>query len=785
MKDTPLSQQPASPQADPQKNIDSPTPSNGGRHFFSEKYKLIRRIFFIGTLLIFIGVVSFIIYAAWELPPMHEIENPQSDLSTQLISVDGEVLQKFYAQENRVNLELHQISPYVIDALLATEDVRFYEHSGIDPKSFFSILSNVLIGGEVRGGSTIDMQLTRNLYGKINDQSTIVRKIKEYVVSTIIERRFTKREIILAYLNTVNIYGTSYGIETTSNRLFDKNANDLTIEESAMLVGMLKGQGLYNPIKYPERTQRRRNLVIDQMVKYGFIDQQVLDVDSIKAIPIKTANQDQEHIKGIAPYFREHARAYLNKWCEENGYNFYRDGLRVYTTIDARMQRHAEKAVATHLTELQDVFDEKTFGNANWRKDSTSIARMMNSKRWQNYWNRKKDLVNGLMGQSARYSSLRRQKKSREEIIANFNEPRTMYLFSWKGEIRTKLTPMDSLKYYAGILETGMVSIEPNTGHVKAWVGGNNYKHFKYDHVDKGKRQVGSTFKPFVYAAAIQNGYTPCHEELNQPVFFENTDGQGARWVPKNSDGKVGGRMTLRRGLATSTNLITARLMKAIGPEVVADLAGKMGIRTQLDRVPSLALGTTDLSVLELAGAYCTFPNEGVAIDPLYITRIEDRHGNVLREFPPVSRIALSAEKAYMMVDLLRGVVDQPGGTAQRLRFRYKFTQEIGGKTGTTQNQSDGWFMGFVPNLVSGVWVGCSDRRMRFRSIKYGQGANMALPIWALYMQNVYGDAALGFASEEQFNVPENFSINLNCASMSPEKRINRREPAEDDASSF
>lgn len=752
---------------------------------FSDKYKVPRRIFLITVGVIGLFVLGFIIYATQDLPPMYEIENPQSDLSTQLISSDGKVLQKYYSRENRINLKLHEISPYVTDAFLATEDVRFYKHSGIDPKSFFSILSGYVSGGGMRGGSTIDMQLARNLYGKeVKGKGTIIRKIKEFFVSAYIERRFTKREIMAAYLNTVNIYGNSYGIETTSDRLFNKSAKELTIEESAMLVGMLKGQGVYNPIRYPERTQKRRNLVIDQMVKYGFLNPNTLNIDSIKAIPLNVVRQDQEHIKGLAPYFREHVRAELQKWCKENGYNLYTDGLRVFTTLDSRMQKHAEEAVSEHLATLQKDFDRTTFGKEDWRKDSASIISMLKSGAWKSFWNKNSDLINDLKYQSARYQNGLRAKQSRQEIEEGFNTSIPMDLFTWEGDVTISVSPLDSLKYYAGILETGFVSIDPSTGGVKAWVGGVDYRNFKYDHVAKGKRQVGSTFKPFVYATAIDNGFTPCDEKLNQPVYFENTDGSGKRWAPKNSGGEVGGKMTLKRGLATSTNLITASLMKEVGPHSVAEMAYRMGIKTQLEEVPSLALGTTDLSVLELTGAYCTFPNQGTSVEPTFISRIEDRYGNVLAEFTAKSQEALSPSKAYMMVELMRGVVDQPGGTAQRLRFRYNFDTEIGGKTGTTQNHSDGWFVGFVPNLSSGVWVGCADRRMRFRSIKYGQGANMALPIWALFMKRMYEDEKINFP-KERFSIPENFSGKLVCGPVYQEGEELQHKKEENVADGF
>ncbi len=735
--------------------------------FFNPKFRIPRIIFLSLIGLACLVSLFFIIKGASDLPPMHRIENPQSDLSTQLISADGEVLQKFYSRENRINLELHEISPYVIDALLATEDVRFYQHSGIDPKSFFSILSGVIKGEGARGGSTIDMQLTRNLYGeKVGNQSTLMRKIKEYFVSVYIERRFTKREIMAAYLNTVNIYGDSYGIETTANRLFNKNAKDLTIEEAAMLIGMLKGQGVYNPIRYPDRTQKRRNLVIDQMIKYGFINFDSVKLDSIKNIPIEIVKQDQEHLKGLAPYFREHLRTELSKWCEANGFDLYTSGLRVYTTLNTKMQRHAEAAVKAHLTALQRDFDKFTFGQEDWRKDSASVVQMIQSTSWNNYWTKNKKVVNDLKRQSYRYISLKRENKSLAEIDQSFSISKLTTLFSWDGNVEVEISPLDSIRYYAGILETGMVSIEPNTGYVTAWVGGNDYRFFKYDHVAKGKRQVGSTFKPFVYAAAINQGYSPCYEIPNQPIRIggdPERDPGTPVWQPNNSEGNYGGFLTLKEGLAGSKNMITARLMQSIRPRMVAQLAYNMGIESEIEEVYSLALGTTDLSVLELTGAYCTFPNNGLPTIPMMVTRIEDKSGTVLAEFTVKHKQrALQEDKAYTMVQLLRGVVDSPGGTARRLRFKYKLENEIGAKTGTTQNHSDGWFMGFMPNLTCGVWVGCADRRMHFKSLRYGQGANMALPIWALYVKGVLEDKSLAFPVEH-FIAPGGFSVDFSC----------------------
>lgn len=726
---------------------------------FNPRYKLIRKIFLFTVLAGALGVFGFIIYATWELPPMHAVENPQSDLSTQLISSDGKVLQKFYSHENRVSVPLSDISPYIVDALLATEDVRFYRHSGIDPKSFFSILVGYLKSGDFRGGSTIDMQLARNLFTeRVGEVSTIVRKLREYVVSSYLERRFTKEEILAAYLNTVNIYGDSYGVETTANRLFDKSAKDLAIEEAAMLVGMLKGQGVYNPIRNPERTIERRNTVIDQMVKYDMIDTANVDIDSVKNIGIILAEQGQEHVKGLAPYFREHVREYLKAWGKEKGYNLYTDGLRVYTTLDSRMQAHAENAVKAHLQELQKTFDKEIKGNEPFKNNP--------------------EMIDNLIKYSTRYKLAERKGKTPEEIDAEFNTKVDMTIFDWEGEKKVNWTPRDSIKYYSKFLESGVLSVDPSNGHVKAWVGGADYKYFKYDHVGKGKRQVGSTFKPFVYGAAIENGKAPCDLLLNQPVYFEMPD--GTRWSPKNSTGQIGGFMTLKRGLTGSENIITARIMKEIRPQAVVEFANRLGIASKLDAVPSLCLGTTDLSVFEMTKAYSTIANYGKKIDPLIITRIEDRNGKVIEEFVPEEEMVLEQKKAFTIIELLKRVVDQ--GTGVRLRYKYKFQNEIGGKTGTTQNHADGWFMGITPYLVTGVWTGWADRRMHFKSIKDGQGANMALPIFALYMDAVYKDERIGLP-QDGFIEPLGYSVDMSCPDIvsSPQKSQDDTSPSSSD----
>jgi len=711
------------------------------------KRSLIRWIFlgFIGGVALFI--LGFIAITANDLPPLSQIENPQADLSTQVLSADGVILDNFYSKENRVNVRLNEISPYVVDALIATEDARFYQHAGVDYYSIPAIVKRYATG-TTSGGSTITMQLSRNLFDAVGASRTVSRKIKEVIVSAILEKNYTKQEIIEAYLNTVNIYSNAYGIEMAAQRLFGKSARYLTVEESAVMVGMLKGQGVFDPIRRPDTVVSRRNLVIDLMVKHAFLDSATVNVDSIKSLPLVTAKQGREHEKGLAPYFRQAVREYMVDWCKTHtkpdgsSYNFYTDGLRIYTTLDSRMQMHAEQSVRQHISGLQEDFDKQMKRREPWRRDP--------------------QILQDLMARTPRYRSLRKAGKSKQEIKEAFDAPVNMTVYTWNGEVDTVMSPLDSLKHYARFLETGMVSIDPRSGHVKAWVGGIDFRFFKYDHVGLGRRQVGSTFKPFVYATAMQNGRTPCDQMLNQPITFENVDGDGTDWTPENADGEYGGYMTLRKALATSTNLVTARLMDEVKPPNVVRLAQKCGIESPLEAVPSLCLGTADLTVLELTGAYSTFANRGVHMSPVFITRIEDRHGNVLDEIVPTAEKAMDQDVAYLMTQLLRGVVDEPGGTASRLRYRYGFTNEIGAKTGTTQNHADGWFVGITPNLVSGVWVGCADRRMRFYSMKLGQGANMALPIWAGYMKGVYEDNTL-VIPQESFRSPRGYDINLQC----------------------
>jgi penicillin-binding protein 1A len=694
------------------------------------------------SILGFLGLfILFVTYVIITMPDLSELENPEIDLSTQIISSDNKVLGNYF-REYRVNARLDSISINVRNALIATEDKRFVSHSGIDPYSFLTLFYRNLLKGQKSGGSTITMQLSRNLYDAVGQERNIFRKAKELIVAVILERMYSKDEILASYLNTVSFGGNSYGIQAGSRVFFNKDCKNLELHEAALLVGMLKGTSYFNPINHPKRALNRRNTVIALMVENNFISEG--KGEKYKAMPMGVKYQAESHNEGLAPYFREYLRKWLKKWSEERGYSLYKDGLKVYTTIDAKMQFYAEEAVKLHLSNLQPVFDKQLSGKEPWKKNPEILKRAMK--------------------QSYRYLYAKNTlKKTESEILREFNTKISMNVFSWNGSFDTIMSPWDSLIFYNRFLETGMMVVDPYNGHIKVWVGGIDHKYFQYDHVKQGKRQVGSTFKPFVYGAAFESGkFSPCDELLNQPVYFYREDGS-VLWSPKNADGKIGGKLTLRRALANSVNMITAQVIKAIGPEVVAEYAYKMGIESKLDPVPSLSLGTTDLSVYELTGAYSTFVNKGIWNEPVFVTRIEDKNGNVIQEFVGERREALSEATAYQMVDMLKGVVNEPGGTAASLRSsKYGLTMELGGKTGTTQNQSDGWFMGISPHLVAGIWVGCADRNVHFSSLAYGQGARLALPIFGYFMKGVYADSELSMPIGS-FSVPDNFQIELDC----------------------
>ena len=682
-------------------------------------------------------------YIGEELPSFEELENPKSNLASEIISSDKVILGKYYFQ-NRTNIHYEELSTTLLKALIATEDIRFKDHSGVDIRGLLRAITSL---GKAGGGSTLTQQLAKKLFHKVpqNKIERIIQKIQEWVIAVELERRYTKEEIIAMYLNTVDFSSNAYGIKSAAQTYFGKAPDQLNYLEASLLVGMLKAPTKYNPKNNPENSQARRNVVLSQLKNYNFITQ--AQFDSLKVIPVKLKYRMEDHNYGMATYFREVLKRDLLQWCREHinnsthrPYNLYTDGIKIYTTIDSRMQRYAEEAMQEHMTFLQKKFNE------HWKS--------------QNPWEGHDEIVTDAMKRTDRYLALKEEKTSEKEILNIFKTKVPMTIFTWNGEVDTMLSPLDSIKYYKKMLQCGFMSMDPRTGHVRAWVGGNDHRYFKYDHVKDGRRQVGSTFKPFLYTLAMQEGYSPCYKIPNVRVTFDLPTGD--QWSPENADAKYGGMLTLKEGLAESVNCISAYLMKQFGPQSMIEIARKMGITAPIDAVPAICLGTPDISVYEMVGAYSTFADKGVWTQPIYLTRIEDKNGNVLQEFVPRKVEAISEETAFLMLNLMQGVVQF--GTGARLRGQYKMPYPIAGKTGTTQNQSDGWFMGVTPDLVSGCWVGCEDRIVHFRDLESGQGARTAMPIWALYMQKVYADKDLKI-SKGNFDEPQDpISVPLDCS---------------------
>jgi len=730
-----------------------------------------------------LAILLVFLLASWgafgEMPDHTQLENPKTHLATEIISSDGETLGKFYLNDNRTPVGYDELSPYLIDALIATEDARFHEHSGIDGigtlRAFFFL-------GKRGGASTISQQLARQLFVGVRSKNILetgTQKIKEWVIASRLERQYTKEEIIAQYFNIYDFGNNGDGIRSASRIYFNKEPKKLDLKEAAMLVGMFKNSSFYNPIpsRNPVGVKNRRNVVLFQMEKYGYINKVIKD--SLQKTELDLDFSPESHREGIATYFRGYLNGFMKDWIKKNPkpegskWNLYNDGLKIYTTIDSRMQTYAENAVQQHMPRLQ-----AEFFNQNTPKRNPTAP----------FLELEKDEIDALLKrgikQSERWRHLKYDlKKSDKEIKASFQKATKMSVFAWidgkASEVDTIMKPIDSIRYYKSFLRTGMMSMNPQTGHVKAWVGGINYRHFQYDMVKQGKRQIGSTFKPFVYAAAIdQLHYSPCDEFPDVPFCIEaNKYGNPEEWCPKNSGNKYGGTRTLKNALANSVNTVTAQLIDKVGPQTVVDLVTKLGVESEMLPVPSIALGTPDISVYEMVGAYSSFANHGVYTKPVMVTSIEDKNGTILYQFKPETRDVLSEETAYVAVKLMEGVTH--GGSGTRLRhsynrnkpdykevitgYPYEFTNPIAGKTGTTQNQSDGWFMGMVPNLVTGIWVGAEDRAAHFASITYGQGAAMALPIWGLYMKSCYADEALNI-SKEEFEAPENLSINVDCS---------------------
>ncbi|HET8963663.1 MAG TPA: transglycosylase domain-containing protein, partial [Chitinophagales bacterium] len=686
----------------------------------------------IGLIALFIFLISLGIFG--ELPGFEELENPQSNLATQIISSDGELIGRYY-KENRTNATFDELPEHLTQALVSTEDERFYKHSGIDIRSLGRVIFKTIIlrQKDSGGGSTLSQQLAKNLYGRptSNDIFSLgIIKFKEWITAAKLERRYTKDEILLMYLNTVEYVYDAHGVKTAAKTFFNKDVDSLNIEESAVLVGMVKNPSLYNPVRFPEKTFDRRNVVLSQMMNANYISRN--QYDSLKQLPLDISHfRRQDHTAGEATYFREYLRLWLADWVKANPkpdgskWDIYRDGLRVYTTIDSKMQLYAEEATSEWLTKLQDEFYK------HWKGNKYEPWSYPYSGRTQ------PDLIDKAMKSSERYRKLKKQGLKESEIVENFNQPIEMTLFSWKSsgrDLDTIISPYDSIKYSKQILHPGFMAMDPHTGEIKAWVGGVDLRYFQLDHVNPNtKRQVGSTFKPFVYTAAIADkGFSPCQEVPNIQITFEKGSKWGLLqdWTPRNSDGKYGGMLTLSMGLGKSVNTITAYLLREVGIKPVIDLAHNMGIESELPFQPSICLGVSDISVFEMTAAYSAFANKGVAVRPTFITRIEDKNGNIIAEFPVQKVEVMREEIASVMLNMLQYVVNYGTGNRLRREAYGGLTGEVAGKTGTTQENTDGWFMGITPQLVCGTWVGADDPVVHFRSTALGQGANMALPIY-------------------------------------------------------
>ena len=707
------------------------------------------------TVIFFVGIID-----QWfgPMPSFEELENPESNLASEVYSSDGVLLGTYFI-ENRSNINYRDVSPHLINALMAIEDVRFEKHSGIDERALLRVAFGVITGNNKGGGSTLTQQLAKNLFprGQLNKPQLVIRKFQEWVTAIKLERYYSKQEIAAMYLNTVFFGHNAFGIKAATATYFAKEPDSLNLQEAALMAGIVNAPSRYSPITHPTASLARRNVVLNQMAKLGLISNQIRD--SVKQLPLGVSKFAQmDHNQGLARYFREYLRGQLKKWCDEHtkpdgtSYNLYKDGLKIYTTIDSKMQRYAEEAVQEHLAnDLQPDFYQhwKGYTNAPFAFDNEDPQEAV------------QQIIDQAVRRSERYRVMKNAGIPTDSILMSFKIPVEMRVFSWAGDIDTIMTPLDSIRYYKFFMQAGLISMESRTGFVRAYVGGNDFRYFKFDHVIQGKRQVGSTFKPFLYTLAMQEGeYSPCYKVSNIQYSVELYD--GTFWSPKNSsDERIGEEVTLKWALANSNNWISAYLINRFSPQSVVNMAHKMGVTSDIPAVPSIALGTPDISLYEMVGAMNTFADKGVYVEPIFVTVIEDHNGNTLERFVAKKTEAMDEVTAYKMLRLMQGVVET--GTGIRLRYRYGFENPIAGKTGTTQNQSDGWFMGITPDLTTGIWVGADDRSVHFRSISLGQGANMALPIWALYMRKVYSDPSLGI-SQGDFEKPlKDVSIEFDC----------------------
>lgn len=738
-------------------------------------------VVFLFFYLISIGKLGF-------MPTFEELENPNNRFASEVYFADGPVMNKYFEKENRKYIEYKEIPQSVIDALIATEDVRFYEHSGVDVRGLFRVLKGVLTANtSAGGGSTISQQLAKMLFPREPDLNVFelaIRKFREWVIAVRLEKSYTKEEIITMYLNKYDFLNLAVGISSAADIYFQIPLDSLKMEQAAMLIGMAKNSSYYNPVRRPELTLNRRNVVLAQMYKYDKISEQ--QYDSLRLLPLGLQFKRVDHKEGLATYFREYLRLFMtaNKperkyygnreqyrldsvawetnplygWCKKNvkvdgtHYDLYSDGLKIYATLDSRMQKYAEEAVREHLSQdLQPLFDKEKVNKSN-----PPFSNDMTEEEIEG-------VLNTSIRQSERYRVLSRAGKKYAEIRKTFEQPVEMQVFTWKGIRDTVMTPLDSIRHYKSFFRSGFMVMNPKNGYVKAYVGGPDYRYFMYDMVSVGKRQVGSTIKPILYTLAMQEGLGPCDKVPNIPQTFILPD--GVPWTARGGTKRKGEMVTLRWGLANSENNISAWVLKQFTPGAVAQMAHKMGITSFIDPVPSVFLGTAEISVKEMVTAYSIFANKGVYNSPLLVYRIEDKYGNVLEQFLPDSREVITENTAYLMCNLLEGVVT--GGTGVRLRYRYKLMNPMGGKTGTTQKHADGWFMGVTPDLVGGVWVGAEDRSIRFQNLANGQGASMALPIWAKFLQKAYADPSLKM-TDAPFERPAGVTKRLDCDETVP-----------------
>lgn len=700
-----------------------------------------------------------------EMPSLREVENPENDLSSELISADGVSLGA-YARYNRSQVSYEELSPELVNTLILSEDHRFYQHSGLDLPSYIRVMFGLLTFNLQGGGSTITQQLAKNLYTRNPDKrldgaiaklggysKRIVEKTKEWIISVNLEKNFTKEEIIAMYLNTFEFGSNSFGIKVAAKTYFNTTPDSLNLQESAVLVGMLQNPSRFHPKNWPERSLKKRNEVLWKLYKAGYKLQTRVQYDSIAALPIELQYRIQNQNVGLATYFRTVIGNWLRAYCNSRGIDLYNSGLRIHTTIDSRLQKYAEESVAEHMAGLQKEFNEQ------WKTRKMDPWLDEDNKPYPNF-------LKARIKQTPVYKDLvERYGENSDSLRIMLSLKKPMTIFTWGGERDTLFSSMDSLNYYKRFLQTGMMAMDPNTGDIKAWVGGINHKYFKFDHVKQGKRQAGSTFKPFVYGLAMESGFSPCENRKDVSPVFKVPEGA---WHPLNSDGSRGSGevMNLRQAMARSINTITAQVMQQVGAENVVEFAHRVGIESKLDAVPSLCLGTSDCSVFEMVGAYSTFVNGGIFTRPFFISRIEDKNGNVIENFVPETRQAINEQTAFKMIYMLMGGVEESGGTSEGLPRELKIDNEIGGKTGTTNDASDGWYMGITHNLVTGVWVGGDERAIRFPSWVFGSGSKSARPIWSKFMTKVYADEKSGITKGQFMRPLTGLDISLDCGKV-------------------